>query len=213
MMRVLVVKANNRPSDQSVSAKMHDLFLEEIKNNEEITVDHVDLYNEELPYIGQDFLAAQFKSAESAPLTDAESKVLTIANSHLERFKQADVIVFAFPLWNFTVPAVLHTYMDYLFRAGETFRYTAEGPQGLMGDKRAILLNARGGDYSAPAMQGAEMSVNFIKNALGFFGIQQQTDVIIEGHNQYVDRSEEIKEEGFKRVVEAAKDLSAVAAR
>ncbi|WP_152614693.1 FMN-dependent NADH-azoreductase [Jeotgalibacillus alimentarius] len=213
MMRVLLVKANNRPSDQSVSAKMHDLFLEEIKNNEEITIDHVDLYNEELPYIGQDFLAAQGKAAESATLNEKEEKVLTIANRHLDRFKQADVVVFAFPLWNFTVPAVLHTYMDYLFRAGETFRYTAEGPQGLMGDKRAILLNARGGDYSAPAMQGAEMSVNFIKNALGFFGIQQQTDVIIEGHNQYVDRTEEIKEQGFKRVVEVAKDLSAVAAR
>ncbi|KIL50090.1 ACP phosphodiesterase [Jeotgalibacillus alimentarius] len=212
-MRVLLVKANNRPSDQSVSAKMHDLFLEEIKNNEEITIDHVDLYNEELPYIGQDFLAAQGKAAESATLNEKEEKVLTIANRHLDRFKQADVVVFAFPLWNFTVPAVLHTYMDYLFRAGETFRYTAEGPQGLMGDKRAILLNARGGDYSAPAMQGAEMSVNFIKNALGFFGIQQQTDVIIEGHNQYVDRTEEIKEQGFKRVVEVAKDLSAVAAR
>ncbi|TFD96299.1 FMN-dependent NADH-azoreductase [Jeotgalibacillus sp. R-1-5s-1] len=212
-MRVLLVKANNRPSDQSVSARMHDLFLEEIKNNEEITVDQVDLYNEELPYIGQDFLAAQFKQAENAQLTEAEEKVLTIANGHLERFKQADVVVFAFPLWNFTVPAVLHTYMDYLFRAGETFKYTAEGPQGLMGDKRAILLNARGGDYSAPAMQGAEMSLNFIKNALGFFGIQKQTDVVIEGHNQYVDRTEEIKEEGFKRVVETAKDLVAVAAR
>ncbi|KIL46778.1 FMN-dependent NADH-azoreductase [Jeotgalibacillus soli] len=212
-MKVLVVKANNRPADQAVSTRMHDLFVEELQKNTEITIDSVDLFAEELPYIGQDFLTAQFKTAQSEPLTEAEDKVLTIANGHLDRFKAADVVVFAFPLWNFSVPAVLHTYVDYLFRAGDTFRYTAEGVQGLMGDKKAIILNARGGVYSAPAMQSLEMSANYIQNALGFFGIQDQTAVIIEGHNQYPDRAEEIKQAGFDKVVEAAKDLSAVAAR
>lgn len=212
-MNVLVVKANNRPASESVSSRMHELFLEAIRENEDFTIDTVDLYNEELPYIGQDFLAAQFKSAQSEPLSDKEDKVLSIANRHLDRFKAADVVVFAFPLWNFTVPAVLHTYMDYLFRAGDTFKYTAEGPQGLMTNTKAIILNARGGDYSAPAMQSAEMSVNFIKNALGFFGIQDQTDVIIEGHNQYPDRAEEIKQAGFDEVVRVANDLSAVASK
>lgn len=207
-MNVLVVKANNRPATESVSSHMYELFLEEIKKNQEINLDTVELFNEELPYIGQDFLSAQFKSAQSEPLTSAEDKVLRIANGHLDRFKAADVVVFAFPLWNFTVPAVLHTYFDYLFRAGDTFKYTAEGPQGLLGDKKAIILNARGGDYSAPAMQGLEMSVNFVKNALGFFGITQQTDVIIEGHNQYPDRAEQIKQAGFDEVTRVASELS-----
>jgi len=212
-MNVLIVKANNRPASESVSSRMYELFLEEMKEQKGLTIDTVDLYNEELPYIGQDFLTAQFKSAQSEPLTEKEDHVLSIANGHLERFKAADVVVLAFPLWNFTVPAVLHTYMDYLFRAGDTFKYTAEGPQGLMTNTKAIILNARGGDYSAPAMQGAEMSVNFIKNALSMFGIKDQTDVIIEGHNQYPDRAEEIKQVGFDEVSRVARELTAVAAR
>ncbi|MCK9907401.1 NAD(P)H-dependent oxidoreductase, partial [Frankia sp. Cpl3] len=79
-------------------------------------------------------------------------------------------VVFAFPLWNFTVPAPLHTYVDYLSQAGKTFSYTAEGPVGLAGDKKVALLNARGGVYSEQPMASWEMAVNFITNVLTFWG-------------------------------------------
>ncbi|MCK9911272.1 NAD(P)H-dependent oxidoreductase, partial [Microbacteriaceae bacterium K1510] len=105
-------------------------------------------------------------------------------------------------LWNFTVPAPLHTYVDYLSQAGKTFSYTAEGPVGLAGDKKVALLNARGGVYSEQPMASWEMAVNFITNVLTFWGVRDLTTVVIEGHNAAPDQSARIIQDGLE---EAAK--------
>lgn len=65
-----------------------------------------------------------------------------------DQFLATDKIVIAFPLWNFATPAPVTTYISYLTRAGKTFTYTVEGPVGHAGDKKIVLLNARGGVYS-----------------------------------------------------------------
>lgn len=59
---------------------------------------------------------------------------------------------------------MLHTYIDYLNRAGKTFKYTPEGPVGLIGDKKIALLNARGGVYSEGPAAGAEMAVKYLSD-------------------------------------------------
>ncbi|SDW23000.1 Flavodoxin-like fold [Paenibacillus sp. CF384] len=60
------------------------------------------------------------------------------------------------PFVKATVPAPLVTYISYLAQAGRTFKYTAEGPVGLAGDKKVVLLSARGGDYSNEFMAAME---------------------------------------------------------
>jgi FMN-dependent NADH-azoreductase len=109
----------------------------------------------------------------------------------LDQFLAADKIVIAFPLWNFTAPAPLFSYISYIPRIGKTFNYTAEGPVGLVGDKKVVLLNARGGIYSVEPMASIESAIRPLKATLGLLGIQP-IEVIIEGHNQFKDRSEEI---------------------
>ncbi|MCY8818898.1 NAD(P)H-dependent oxidoreductase, partial [Bacillus atrophaeus] len=98
-----------------------------------------------------------------------------------------------------------HTYVDYLSRAGVTFTYTPEGPKGLMGDKKVALLNARGGVYSEGPMAALEMSLNFMKTVLGFWGVQDLHTVVIEGHNAAPDNAQTIVEKGLQE----AKDLAA----
>ena len=71
-----------------------------------------------------------------------------------------------FPLWNLTIPAVLHTYIDYLNRAGKTFKYTSQGQVGLLGDKKVALLNARGGIYSEGAAADMEMAVKYVSTMM-----------------------------------------------
>ena len=88
-----------------------------------------------------------FKAGKGFDLTEEEAKAVAVADKYLNQFLEADKVVFGFPLWNLTIPAVLHTYIDYLNRAGKTFKYTPEGPVGLIGDKKIALLNARGGVY------------------------------------------------------------------
>ncbi|MNV82775.1 FMN-dependent NADH-azoreductase 1 [compost metagenome] len=130
--------------------------------------------------------------------------MVDLANTYLDQFLGADKVVIAFPLWNFTIPAQLLTYFFYLNQAGKTFKYTEQGPVGLVGDKKVALLQARGGVYSVAPMDGLEMSLNYVKNTLGFWGIQNPEVVVIEGHNQFPDRSQSIISEGLAEVTALA---------
>jgi len=205
MTNVLFIKANSRPIEQAVSVKLYQAFLDSYKESHpEDMITELDLFQENLPFYGVNEINGTFKSANGMELTAEEQASVNTVNKYLEQFLAADKVVFAFPLWNFTVPAVLHNYMDYLSQTGKTFKYTAEGPVGLAGDKKVILLCAKGGVYSEGPMKEIDLSERYVKTVLGFWGIQEPSTVVIEGHNQYQDRAEEIIEEGLKKAAIAA---------
>ena len=203
MTTVLFVKANNRPAEESVTVKLYETFLDSYKKSHpDDTVVELDLYNEELPYVGVDLVNATFRGGD---LTEKEAKALEIADKYLNQFIEADKVVFGFPLWNLTIPAVLHTYIDYLNRAGKTFKYTPEGPVGLLENKKIALLNARGGIYSEGPAADIEMAVKYVSSMMSFFGIKDIETVVIEGHNQFKDKANEIIAEGLENAVKVAK--------
>lgn len=205
MSKVLFIKANNRPAEQSVSVKLYNEFLESYKlNNPEDEITELDLFAEQLPYYDNTLITGMYKAAQGYEATPDEAAGAAIVNKYLNQFIVADKVVFGFPLWNMTVPAVLHTYVDYLCQAGKTFSYTAEGPVGLLTGKKAIVLNARGGIYSEGPAASAEMAVNFIVGNLNLWGIKDITQVIIEGHNQLPAQSAEIIENGLQLAKETA---------
>ncbi|MDX1806446.1 MAG: FMN-dependent NADH-azoreductase [Paenisporosarcina sp.] len=209
-MNLLVVKANNRPSTEGVSSKMHEVFMNELPQQTELNINTFDVFKEDMPYFGQDFFSAMTKSAQAEQLTDIEQRILTASNKAMDAFMDADVVVFAFPLWNKTIPAPLQTFIDYIYRAGVTFSYNENGPVGLVPDKKVIILNARGGVYSTPEMAPSEMSVNYVRMIMNFFGITNIEEVIIEGHNQYPDRAEQIIADGMQDVKAVANRLVTV---
>lgn len=185
MSNVLFIKANNRPAEQAVSVQLYNAFLSSYKEaHPEDQVTELDLFAEQLPYYDNTLITGVFKANQGLEATAEEAAGAANVKKYLDQFLAADKVVFAFPLWNMTVPAVLHTYIDYLNQAGTAFKYTAEGPVGLITGKKAAVLNARGGVYSEGPAAAAEMAVNFILGNLRFWGFQDITQVIIEGHNQ-----------------------------
>jgi len=210
-MNVLVVKANNRPASEGVSSKMYEVFMNEI-GTADLNIQTFDVFKEDMPYFGQDFFEAMQKSAQAEPMTDLEQRILTASAKAMDAFMEADVVVFAFPLWNMTIPAALQTFIDYIYRAGMTFKYTENGPVGLVPEKKVIILNARGGVYSTPEMAPAEMSVTYVRNIMNFFGIQDINEVIIEGHAMDPNAAPAIIEEGLERVKQAARSLQGIKA-
>lgn len=201
--KILVVKANNRPD--GVSAKMFDTFVENLdKNNVEITT--FDVYAQPMPYIGQTLFDAFGKLAQNDTLNEAEQALMTIRQEVMDKFAAADTIVFAFPMWNLTIPAALHTFIDYIFQAGFTFSYNEDGSMNqLLAEKEIILLNARGGVYSGE-MSGMETAVTFMEKVFGgMFGMTITDEVIIEGHNADPSKTAEIIAEGMTRVATVAK--------
>ncbi|MFJ7981187.1 FMN-dependent NADH-azoreductase [Lysinibacillus xylanilyticus] len=205
-MNVLVVKANNRPD--GISTKMYDTFMENVQG---VDVTTFDVFAEDMPYFGQDLFNAFGKVQNGEALTDVESRLLAAKQKAMDALTAANVVVFAFPLWNLTIPAKLQTFIDYVFQAGYTFKYNENGQlEGLMGDKKVVILNARGGYYSAPEAQPMEMSVNYIKNVVGMFGMEIIEEVIIEGHNASQDKAQEIIANGLEAVKKVAQSLQTV---
>ncbi|WP_339324936.1 FMN-dependent NADH-azoreductase [Paenibacillus sp. FSL W8-0194] len=208
-MNVLVVKANNRPASDAVSSKMYETFMEAVKGAENLNVTTYDVYEEDTPYFGQDLFNAFGKMQNGGALTDLEQRLVAAKQKAMDALTAADVVVFAFPLWNLTIPAKLQTFIDYVYAAGFAFKYDAEGNMiSLMPDKKAIFLNARGGVYSTPETAPMEMAVNYMRNVFGgIFGMTILDEVVIEGHNAMPDKASEIIEAGLNKVKEVANKL------
>lgn len=209
-MNLLVVKANNRPASEGVSSKMYETFMESVKEANNLNVSVYDIFAEDMPYIGQELFNAFGKLQSGEELTELEGRLLAAKQKAKEVFTAADVVVFVFPLWNLTIPAKLHTFIDYIDEAGYTFKYGPDGsPVYLMPEKKIIIFNARGGYYSSPEMQKMEHAVNYMRSIFaGMFGMKVIDEVIIEGHNARRDKADEIIENGLRKVVEAARKLN-----
>ena len=212
MTNVLVVKANHRPD--GVSTKMYETFIAEAATIEGLNVTTFDVFEEDMPYFGQDLFNAFGKVQAGEQLTDVESRILAAKQKSMDAVAAADVVVFAFPLWNLTIPAPLQTFIDYTMQAGFSFKYNEQGQLvQLLTNKKAILLNARGGVYSTPEAAPMDMAVNYVRAVVtGFFGMEVIEEVIIEGHNADRENAATIIPAGIENVKVAAQKLAKVTA-
>jgi FMN-dependent NADH-azoreductase len=104
-------------------------------------------------------------------------------SSVLDEFLAADTIVVGAPMYNFTLPTQLKSWIDRLMVAGKTFRYGENGPEGLAGGRRVIFAIARGGIYSHGAPAAAlEHLETYLRGVFNFMGIEPEF-VIAEGIN------------------------------
>ena len=88
-----------------------------------------------------------------APVADAADPAARSGSEALDEFLAADVVVIGAPMYNFSIPSTLKAWIDRIAVAGKTFRYGANGPEGLAGGKRVVVVSTRGGVYSEGAMQ------------------------------------------------------------
>lgn len=96
-------------------------------------------------------------------------------NSILDEFLGADTVVIGAPMYNFTLPSQLKAWIDRILIAGRTFRYTADGPEGLAGGRRVIIALARGGLYDAGSPAAAlEHLESYLRGAFNFIGIDPE---------------------------------------
>lgn len=93
----------------------------------------------------------------------------------LDEFLAADTMVIGAPMYNFTLPTQLKAWLDRILIAGKTFRYTADGPEGLAQGKRVIIALARGGIYSesSPA-RALEHLETYLRGVFNFIGIEPE---------------------------------------
>ena len=143
-------------------------------------VEYLDLAVDTPPHFSADSMG--FRRPPTGEVSEAEQKENALAEALVSQFLAADVIVVGAPLYNFSIPSQLKAWIDRLAQAGRTFRYTAQGPEGLATGKTVIAVLSRGGIYStSDAGQAMEHQESYLKTIFGFFGITDVRVVRAEG--------------------------------
>jgi FMN-dependent NADH-azoreductase len=109
------------------------------------------------------------------PSTDAEFAAREVSDQLIAELRAADTVVIGAPMYNFSISTGLRGWFDYVLRSGETFRYTAAGPEGLVMNKRVIVVESRGGIYSEGPAQALDFQEPYLRQLLAFIGITDVT--------------------------------------
>lgn len=208
MAKVLYITAHPHNETQSYSMAVGKEFIDtykEVNQNDEVT--HLDLYKENIPYIDADVFSGwgKLQSGQGFDQLSAEEKAKVSRLGELcEQFIAADKYVFVTPMWNLSSPPVMKAYIDSVAIAGKTFKYTEQGSVGLLTDKKALHIQARGGVYTEGPGVEMEMGHRYINVMMNFFGVPSFEGLFVEGHAAMPDKAQEIKENAISR----AKDLA-----
>lgn len=127
-----------------------------------------DLADTPLPQITQAWAEARVVPQEAR--TEEQNGILALSDHLIAELRKADTVVIGVPVYNFGVPAALKAWIDLIARPGETFRYSAAGPEGLLKGKRAILAVASGG---TPVGSAADFATGYMRHVLAFVGITE----------------------------------------
>jgi FMN-dependent NADH-azoreductase len=151
---------------------------------------------------GEHLAAAQGAVPESASLqTD-----IAQGQAVLDEFLGADTVVIGAPMYNFTIPSQLKAWIDRIVVAGKTFRYGANGPEGLAGHKRVIIAISRGGLYGPGAPAAAlEHLETYLRGVFAFIGVTAPEFIVAEG----LMVGPEHREKAMERALQAATALHA----
>ena len=169
MKNVLVIKSSIL-ANSSQSSQLIDYLKSKISAN---IVEH-DFGVNPLPYYDLD--AATGTRGE--PKTAEQQKAFELSNQLIGEVNKSNVLVFGVPMYNLGIPAQLKTYIDYLNRAVVTFRYTANGSEGLITGKKAVVILTYGGTYKDGL---ADLPKLYMQTVLNFIGITDIEFVYAEG--------------------------------
>lgn len=189
---ILRIDASAR-TQGSVSRALADRVIERLAPDTVISRD----LGTALPQLDADWITANF--TPQADRSAEQRDRLALSDILVEELMQASTLVISVPIYNFGIPASLKAWIDLVARVGVTFRYTPEGPKGLLENKRAVLVLASGGtEVDSPV----DFATPYLRHVLGFIGI---TDIqVVRSDRQMVDAK--------AAQVQAEADLAAIAA-
>lgn len=179
MSQILVIESSANLAG-SVSRDLTRSFLAGYKaaHPDTLVLTH-DLVTDPVPHLGVDLIGGFFGKPET--LTAEQQAALAISDKLIGEIEAADVIVIGAPMYNFGIPSSLKAWVDHVLRAGRTFRYTENGPQGLVVGKKVYLLLASGGVYSEGPYKAYDFQETYLRGVLGFIGLTDVTSVRAEG--------------------------------
>ena len=143
-------------------------------------VTHRDLGENPPPHL----VSQTMNGVRGTATSDMEFAARRLSDEFIDELKAADTVVIGAPMYNFSVPTTLRAWFDHVLRAGVTFKYVDGAVRGLLGGKRVIVIESRGGLYSEGPAQAIDFQEPYLRHLLGFIGITDVTFVRAEkiGH-------------------------------
>ncbi|MBP1849821.1 FMN-dependent NADH-azoreductase [Rhizobium halophytocola] len=176
MSSILLVRGSTRGND-SVSGKVAKALAEGLAAGG--TIVERDLVATPLPHIGTDFSSAIRLASEDR--TPAQAEAIAISDKEVDELLAADTLVISSGFVNFGITSILKSWIDHIARAGRTFRYTENGPEGLVQGKKAYIVLASGGVYSSGPAAALDFAEPYLRSVLGFIGIKDVQVIRVEG--------------------------------
>jgi FMN-dependent NADH-azoreductase len=158
--------------------------------------------SEGIAHVDEPWIAANFTPEEER--TRDQREALSASDALVEELQAADVIVIGSPIYNFGVPAALKAWIDMIARARKTFRYTSDGPEGLLKDKKVYLVIASGG---VPVDSDVDFATPYLRYILNFVGL---SDVDVIAADQLISRADESIDAARVRIAELVHTASQV---
>lgn len=175
MSNILHISASIQ-GDASVSRQLGTKLVAGLAAKSGASLSERDLSANDLPFVSADRFAANLAPADERTAEQAE--LAAISDTLIAELQAADTIVISSPIYNFGVPASVKAWADLVARAGTTFKYTENGPVGLLEGKKAYITAASGG---TPLGSDFDFMTPWLKFFLGFLGISDVTVIGADG--------------------------------
>jgi FMN-dependent NADH-azoreductase len=172
-MSTILVIDSAATGDASVSRTLVREAVDALKARGATEVIYRDLDQSPIPHLTADTVAG----VRAQPESPREQAARALSDTLIAELRAADTIVIGAPMYNFSVPTTLRAWFDHVLRAGETFRYTETGPQGLLPGKKVIVVESRGGLYSDGPAAAYDFQEPYLRHLLGFIGLTDVTFV------------------------------------
>jgi FMN-dependent NADH-azoreductase len=139
----------------------------------DILVDRLDLFSEDIPQLDVIKVKGKYILMGGEELSGKEKVSWAKIEHQIERFKKADAYIISTPMWNFGIPYRLKQYIDIIFQPGFLFKYTENGPEGLITGKKLFVISSRGGDYSPQSpFHSYDQLEPYLRTAFSFIGFK-----------------------------------------
>jgi FMN-dependent NADH-azoreductase len=146
-------------------------------------IDVLDLWSIELPEFDGDALDAKYADLSGTPLSEGQQQAWTGIRRLAQRLHDADALLFSVPLWNFSIPYKLKHFIDVVSQRNILFSFDERGLQGLLKDKKAVVIYARGLDYSTGSDTPAhsfDFQRPYMEAWLRSVGVKRVESVVVE---------------------------------
>lgn len=187
MNNILLLKSSLN-GDQGNSTKLANEFLAVLKAEMAVNIVEKDLNKN-----GLDHLNGQEMSSWMTPeneRTEEQKELASISDQLIAQLQASDTLVVAMPMYNFGVPSTFKAWVDRVARAGITFKYTEQGPVGLLEGKKVIIVAARGGLYAGTPK---DSQTQYLKDLFAFIGITDIEFIYAEGLNMPIKEDNLVK--------------------